>query len=127
MISAICATVLLAHTQEKPKPGFTLTLSEGRRDGTMVAYQQILVAKLTNTSKQVIDRAMFDSWGEQYNLDVVYNGVPVKKTDDELKWRKQHETGICAGSGRGEHTKPGVDRVDIIYYNTPNTARTSLP
>ena len=102
----------------RPAPQFTMTLSEGRRDGTMAPYQQVLVVKLTNISKQVIDRALCDSGGEQYNLEVVYDGVPVEKTDAELKWRKQHETGPCTGLPRVEHTKPGEDRFDTLYYNT---------
>jgi hypothetical protein len=119
---ALLGTAVMAYSQDapvpRPAPGFTLTLSEGRRDGTMVAYQQVLVVKLTNISKQVIDRALCDSHGEQYNLEIVYNGVPVEKTDDELKWRKQHETGVCSWLPRAEHTKPGEDRFDTIYYNT---------
>jgi hypothetical protein len=117
VVLAAQAIAAYAQASGKPEPGFTLTLSEGHR-GSIVASYQVLVVKLTNISKEVMHRTMCDSFGGLYNLEVVYNGVPVEKTDAELKWRKQHETGMCAGSGRGENTKPGEDRYDTLYYNT---------
>jgi len=117
MILAAQAVAAYAQTSGKPEPGFRLTLSEGHR-GSIVASYQVLVVKLTNISKEVMHRTFCDSFGGLYNLEVVYNGVPVEKTDAELKWGKQHETGMCSGSGRGENTKPGEDRFDTLYYST---------
>jgi hypothetical protein len=118
MILAAQAIGACAQTSGRPEPGFTLTLSEGHR-GSTVAYQQVLVVKLTNISKEVMHRTMCDSFGGLYNLEVVYNGVPVEKTDAELKWKKQHEAGECYnGSAVPEQTKPGESRYDTLYYNT---------
>jgi hypothetical protein len=117
LLFAMQTVAICAQTSVKPAPGFTLTLSEGHRGG-VVSYQQVLVVKLTNISKEVMHRTFCDSFGGLYNLEVVYNGVPVEKTEAELKWRKDHETGMCAGSGGGENTKPGEDRYDTLAYNT---------
>ena len=118
MVLAAHAIAAYAQTSGKPEPGFTLTLSQSQvRHGLPVTYQ-VLVVKLTNISKEVMHRTFCDSFGGLYNLEVVYNGVPVEKTEAELKWRKDHETGMCAGSGGGENTKPGEDRFDTLYYNT---------
>jgi hypothetical protein len=100
-----------------PAPQFTLTLSEGHR-GMMPANQQVFVVKMTNISKEAMRRDACDSFGGMINLEVVYNGVPVEKTEAELKWRKQHETGPCIGSMIKEETKPGESRLDTLYYNT---------
>jgi len=119
VLIAVQVAALCAQTPEKPAPGFTLTLSEGRRDGTMVPYQQVLIVRLTNISNEVMHRTVCDSFGGMYNLEVVYNGVPVKKTATEQEYRKRLEAGDClGGSAIAEHTLPGEDRLDTLYYNT---------
>jgi hypothetical protein len=109
--------VFHAQTSGKPEPGFTLTLSEGHR-GSIVASYQVLVVKLTNISKEVIDRTACDLAGRMYSLEVVYNGVPVEKTEAERKWRKKMDAGECYGGEMIEHTKPGESRSDTFCYNT---------
>jgi hypothetical protein len=101
----------------RPAPGFTLTLSE-QHSGSIVPPQRWFVVKLTNISNEVMHRTSCDSFGEIYNLEVVYNGVPMKKTAAELEWKKQHEAGGCTGSVTMEATDPGHDRFDTLAYNT---------
>jgi len=115
---ALQTVAIYAQTTEKPAPGFTLTLSEGRRDGTMVPYQQVLIVRLTNISNEVNNRTGCESYGGMYNLKVVYDGVPVEETAEESKARKRMESGECEGRGIAQHTKPGEFREDILYYNT---------
>ena len=82
---------------------------------------QVLVVKLTNTSKEVMYRTVCESFGGMYNLEVVYNGVPVEKTEAEKERRKKLEAGDCfhgGGSAIAELTKPGETREDILYYYT---------
>jgi hypothetical protein len=115
-----------AQTSEKPAPGFTLTLSMGWHGGEISKNIQVLVVKLTNISKEVIPRMVCDSYGEMNHLDVVYNGVPVEKTEAEQEYRKRWDAGDChggAGSAREEHTKPGESREDILYYDTTKPGR----
>ena len=100
----------------RPAPGFTLTLSE-QHSGSIVPPQRWFVVKLTNISNEVMHRTSCDSFGELYNLEVVYNGVPVPKTAAELEWRRQHETGLCTGSAKKQDTSPGQARYDIVYAN----------
>jgi hypothetical protein len=118
LLIAMQTIVIYAQTPEKPAPGFTLTLSEGRRDGTMVPYQQVLIVRLTNISNEVNNLTPCESFGGMYNLKVVYDGIPVEETDEERKTRKRMESGECWGSLIAQHTKPGEFREDILYYNT---------
>lgn len=56
-----------------------------------------------------------------YNLEVLYNGVPVKETEAQKERRKKLEAGDCShggGSAVAELTKPGETRQDILYYYT---------
>jgi len=118
LLIAVQVAAIFAQTPEKLAPGFTLTLSEGRRDGTMVPYQQVLIVRLTNISNEVNNRTACESFGGMYNLKVVYDGVPVEETDEERKARKRMESGECEGSAIAQHTNPGEFREDILYYNT---------
>ena len=82
---------------------------------------QVLVVKLTNTSKDVMRRTVCESFGGMYNLEVVFNGIPVEKTEAEKERRKKLEAGDCfhgGGSAVAELTKPGETRQDILYYYT---------
>lgn len=117
MLFAMQTAAFHAQTTETPAPGFTLTISEGHR-GPIVPYFQVLAVKLTNMSNEVMGRTGCDSFGGLYNFEVVYNGIPVKKTAAELEYRKQLEAGGCWGSMIGEHTQPGESRYDTLYYKT---------
>jgi hypothetical protein len=123
VIFATQAIVAYAQTLENQGPGFTLTLSMSQARFGLPATYQVLLVKLTNTSKEVMYRTMCDSWGEMYNLEVVYNGIPLEKTEAEKERRKKLEAGDChslsgSGSAVAEHTNPGETRQDILYYYT---------
>jgi len=123
MMIAMQTIILYAQISGAQELAFTLTLSMGRHSGEYSPETQVLIVKLTNTSKEVMHRTVCDSWGEMYNLEVVYNGIPVEKTDAEKERRKKLEAGDChsfsgSGSAVAEHTKPGESRQDILYYNT---------
>jgi hypothetical protein len=118
MIIVMQTILACAQMSGNQEPGFTLSLKEEGRIGP--GYHTLIVT-LTNTSKEIMHRTVCDSWGDMYNLEVVYNGIPVEKTEAEKERRKQLESGDCFGGGgsaRAEHTKPGESREDIRYYFT---------
>jgi len=54
-----------------------------------------------------------------YELEVTHDGVHVKKTASELRYRKRLEAGPPpSGSLVYEHTGPGESRYDTLYYKT---------
>jgi hypothetical protein len=98
---------------------FALSLSQGHR-GAIDQHFQVLIVKMTNTSERYLDRLSCDSFGEMYDLVVMYNGVRVKKTATELEYGKQMKAGP-GGSSRSlvqESTGPGESRYDTLYYKT---------
>lgn len=118
MIISMWTTLVYAQSSGSQEPGFTLSLKEEKPIGP--GYHTLIVT-LTNTSKENMHRTVCDSWGDMYNLEVVFNGVPVEKTEAESARRKQLEAGDCfegGGSAVAEHTKPGGTRKDTRYFYT---------
>ena len=121
MLFAVQTPVLNAQNPDKPAPSFTLTLSVPQRDGTMVPYQQVLLATYTNISKGVAYESYCGAFGALYQLVVTYNGVPVKESVEAQRRRKIAESGRCfggTGSNPGRNLQPGQSRQDHLAYNT---------
>jgi hypothetical protein len=118
MFFAMQTIVAYAQTPEKPEPGFTLTLSMGRHGGEFSKNTQVLLLTLTNTSKEVINESWCAAFHGMYDLNVVYNGVPVEDTDAQKKYKKSRESGRCSGSYFGGPTDPGKTRQEYFYYDT---------
>jgi hypothetical protein len=117
MIFAMQAVIVYAQTTQKPEPGFTLTLSEGRHGGQIAKNIRVLLVKLTNTSKDINYEDVCLAFQGWYNLTVVYNGVPVEDTDKQREFKKQRATGECNGSRTARNLKPGESRDDLFYYD----------
>jgi hypothetical protein len=115
---ALPLAAIHAQNSGKAEPRFTLTLSMGRRDGTMAPYQQVLLVTLTNTSNEVINENWCLAFRGMYDLKVVYNGVPVEDTDAQTKYKKFRQAGRCSGSVVGGPINPGKSKEDYIYYDT---------
>jgi hypothetical protein len=118
MIFAVQAIVVYAQSTEKPEPRFTLTLSMGRHGGEFSKNTQVLLVTLTNTSKEVIDEGWCLAFHGMYNLNVMYNGVPVEDTDAQKKYKKSRESGRCSGSYAGGPTYPGKTKEEYFYFDT---------
>jgi hypothetical protein len=126
LLLATRGVALVAQTSAMPQPGFKLTLSEGRRDATMVSWQTKLVVRFTNTSNGIIREDACSAAGGLYKLSVVYNGVPVQEPEDVRKSRESVEAaeakgGLCSGSVPGRHIQPGEHWEDTFAYNTTNS------
>lgn len=123
LLSMMSAAVILAQTDEQPKPRFKLTLSMGRTPGEFSKGMQVIIVRLTNTSNDLIREDTCSAFGCLYKLSVVYNGVPLDEPEEKRKHREDMERGeaaggLCFGSNPGHHIKPGEYWKDLIYYRT---------
>jgi len=121
--SLLLPTFTAAQSVDSADPGFTLTLSRGRHGGEFSKDTQVMVVRLTNTSKGINYEDTCSAFGGLYRLLVVYNGVPVEEPAAKQKERKASESGLCfggSGSNPARHLKPGEHRDDFLYYETKN-------
>lgn len=124
IIVAAIPTVIMPQTSSEEKAGFSLTLSEGRRDASMVSWQSKLIVKMTNISKEPIVLDSCSAGGALYRLHAVFNGVLEDEGNAERKHREDIETaetngGLCFGASNFSYIiQPGKFWDDTLYYNT---------
>ncbi len=111
LIFAMQATALYAQTSEKPKPGFTLTISGGEDSYYKGMYYVSVIE--TNISSQVIREGgcLPLIYMSGFNIDVVYNGIPLKmdETTPSVQHLRKHQAHPvpCSGSISGHEAQPG--------------------
>src|SRR5580698_730539 len=106
-----------AQSPEKPVPTFTLTLSKGMRSGSMPPNLQILNVTYTNISSKTSSGDTCAELGVFDTLTVLYNGVRVKPTRDELERNRRLDSGRCEGANAGLVILPGESRKFTLYYD----------
>jgi hypothetical protein len=103
--------ILLAQSVERPKPWFTLSITEKdlTTDGSAFPEDHILLVTYTNISDTAEDNSMLDP--HTLNMIVLYDGSPADETKlmrQERKYREAVASGKALGIGRVPGTlKPG--------------------
>jgi len=104
--------VICAQTPEKPKPGFTLTISGGNEDSYYKGMYGIAVIE-TNISNAAIREGgcLPLAFRAGFSISVAYNGVPLEMDETKptvLNLRKHQKHPVpCNGSMFSHEAQPG--------------------
>jgi hypothetical protein len=111
LLLAMQSTAICAQNPEKPKPGFTLTISGGEDSYYKGMYYVSVIE--TNISNQVIREGgcLPLTYMTGFNIEVVYNGIPLKmdETSPSVQHLRKHQAHPvpCSGSLNGHEAQPG--------------------